>query len=49
VKWIEKCNTNATALNVLACHCEPGGRGNLVFREIASSSRSAGLLAMTIC
>jgi hypothetical protein len=26
----------------MTCHCEPVGRGNLVFQGIASSSQKAG-------
>jgi hypothetical protein len=29
--------TNTNASNILTCHCEPEGRGNHVFIEIASS------------
>ncbi|MCX5907455.1 MAG: hypothetical protein NTY64_09785, partial [Deltaproteobacteria bacterium] len=36
---IIKINTNA--LNIFTCHCEPEGRGSLVFIGIASSSRAS--------
>jgi len=44
---LDPLNTNA--LNLFTSHCKPEGRGNLVAPVIASSSRQAGLLAMTGC